>query len=163
MRTAQAEQISHMRRTGNSYGRIADSLGLPLNTVKSFCRRRGITAETSASLCECCGAEVKQMEHRKTKRFCSEEQLTSYETQVDYYTSYIQSREDWDFVAVYTDEGITGCSTKRREGFKRMVADALAGKIEILQAVWIQSHDSQRSEPPFEYPLNPLFSHRSMK
>lgn len=32
-----------------------------------------------------------------------EEQLTSYEAQVDYYTAYIQSREDWEFVAVYTD------------------------------------------------------------
>ena len=58
--------------------------------------------------------------------------MTSYEAQVDYYTGYIQSRDDWDFVAVYTDEGISGCSTKRREGFKRMVADALAGKIDLI-------------------------------
>lgn len=72
MRTAQAEQISHMRRMGNSYGQIADSLGLPLNTVKSFCRRRCITAESGVSLCECCGVEVKQTEHRKVKRFCSD-------------------------------------------------------------------------------------------
>jgi len=36
----------------------------------------------------------------------SEEQQTSYEAQVDYYTQYIQSREDWEFVGVYTDEGI---------------------------------------------------------
>lgn len=35
----------------------------------------------------------------------SEEQQTSYEAQVDYYTSYIQSREDWDFIGVYADEG----------------------------------------------------------
>ena len=33
----------------------------------------------------------------------SEEQQTSYEAQVDYYTRYIQSREDWEFVGVYTD------------------------------------------------------------
>lgn len=32
-----------------------------------------------------------------------EEQLTSYEAQVDYYTGYIKSREDWEFVHVYTD------------------------------------------------------------
>ena len=56
----------------------------------------------------------------------SEEQLTSYSAQVDYYTNYIKSRDDWDFVSVYTDEGITGTNTKHREGFKRMVADALA-------------------------------------
>ena len=62
----------------------------------------------------------------------SEEQLTSYSAQVDYYTNYIKSRDDWDFVSVYTDEGITGTNTKHREGFKRMVADALAGKIDLI-------------------------------
>lgn len=61
-----------------------------------------------------------------------EEQLTSYEAQVDYYTSYIKGRQDWEFVAVYTDEGITGCNTKKREGFKKMVADALSGAIDLI-------------------------------
>lgn len=62
----------------------------------------------------------------------SEEQLTSYSAQVDYYTNYIKSRDDWEFVSVYTDEGITGTNTKHREGFKRMVADALTGKIDLI-------------------------------
>ena len=34
----------------------------------------------------------------------SDEQFTSYEAQVDYYTNYIKSRDDWEFVEVYTDE-----------------------------------------------------------
>jgi DNA invertase Pin-like site-specific DNA recombinase len=62
----------------------------------------------------------------------SEEQLTSYEAQVDYYTKYIQGRSDWQFVAVYTDEGISALNTKKREGFNRMVSDALAGKIDLI-------------------------------
>lgn len=33
----------------------------------------------------------------------SEEQLTSYTTQVSYYTDYIKGRDDWEFVKVYTD------------------------------------------------------------
>lgn len=33
----------------------------------------------------------------------NEEQLTSYEAQVDYYTNYIQGRDDWEFAGVYTD------------------------------------------------------------
>ncbi len=37
----------------------------------------------------------------------SDEQLTSYEAQVNYYTDYIKSRADWEFVKVYTDEGIS--------------------------------------------------------
>ena len=57
-----------------------------------------------------------------------EDQVTSYEAQVDYYTNYIEGRDDWEFVAIYTDEGISATNTKRREGFKAMVADALPGR-----------------------------------
>ena len=62
----------------------------------------------------------------------SEEQQTSYEAQVDYYTRYIRNRADWQFVDVYTDEGISATNTKRREGFNRMVQDALDGKIDLI-------------------------------
>ena len=62
----------------------------------------------------------------------SEEQLTSYEAQVDYYTKYIQERGDWTYVVVYTDEGISATNTKKRDGFQKMVADALAGKIDLI-------------------------------
>ena len=61
-----------------------------------------------------------------------EEQQSSYDAQVDYYTSYIKSRSDWEFVSVYADEGITGCNTKKRDGFNTMVEDALAGKIDLI-------------------------------
>ena len=78
-------------------------------------------------------------EHRKRKVAAyarvstdSDEQFTSYEAQIDYYTQYIKVRDDWEFVQVYTDEGITGTSTKHREGFKQMVADALEGKIDLI-------------------------------
>jgi hypothetical protein len=48
----------------------------------------------------------------------SDEQFTSYEAQVDYYTKFIQSKPEWEFIKVYTDEGISGTNTKHREGFK---------------------------------------------
>lgn len=62
----------------------------------------------------------------------SDEQLTSYEAQVDFYTRHIQSNPKWEFVSVYTDEGVTGTNTKRREGFNRMINDALDGKIDLI-------------------------------
>ena len=62
----------------------------------------------------------------------SEEQLTSYEAQVDYYTKFIRENPDWDFVEVYTDEGISAVNTKHRDGFNRMIRDALAGKIDLI-------------------------------
>lgn len=61
-----------------------------------------------------------------------EEQITSYEAQVDYYTKYIKSNPNWEFVDVYTDEGISATSTKKRYGFNQMIADALAGKIDLI-------------------------------
>ena len=62
----------------------------------------------------------------------SDEQATSYQAQLDYYTRYIQSKPDWTFVDVYTDEGISAVNTKKREGFNRIVADALDGKIDLI-------------------------------
>ena len=62
----------------------------------------------------------------------SDEQFTSYAAQIDYYTKFIQQHEDWTYISVYTDEGITGTNTKKREGFNQMVADALAGKIDLI-------------------------------
>lgn len=62
----------------------------------------------------------------------SEEQQTSYEAQVDYYTHYIQSKAEWEFVGIYTDEGISATNTKHRDGFNAMIQDALAGKIDLI-------------------------------
>ena len=71
----------------------------------------------------------------------SEEQFTSYEAQINYYTEMIKSRSDWQFVDVYTDEGITGTSTRHREGFNRMVADALDGKIDLIVTKSVSGSD----------------------
>ena len=62
----------------------------------------------------------------------SEEQLNSYRSQVDYYTNYINSRADWELVSIYTDEGITAVNTKHRDGFNRMISDAVGGKIDLI-------------------------------
>ncbi|MDR1464740.1 MAG: recombinase family protein [Oscillospiraceae bacterium] len=62
----------------------------------------------------------------------SEEQLTSYTAQVEYYTKLIREHPDWQFVEVYTDPGLSGTSLKKRDGFNRMIADALNGKIDMI-------------------------------
>lgn len=62
----------------------------------------------------------------------SEEQLSSYEAQVGFYTRHIQGNPDWEFVRVYTDEGISGTNIKKREGFNRMIRDALNEKIDLI-------------------------------
>lgn len=61
-----------------------------------------------------------------------EDQTTSYEAQVDYYTNYIKSRDDWEFAGLYSDEGISATNTKHRDGFNQMISDAMAGKIDLI-------------------------------
>ncbi|WP_287779062.1 recombinase family protein, partial [Blautia sp.] len=60
------------------------------------------------------------------------EQATSYEAQMTYYKTYIEGHEDWEFVGMYSDEGITATNTKKRDGFNQMVEDALDGKIDLI-------------------------------
>ncbi len=62
----------------------------------------------------------------------SDEQFTSFNAQVDYYTNFIKCNSRWELVDVYTDEGISGTNTKHREGFNRMIKDALNGKIDLI-------------------------------
>lgn len=61
-----------------------------------------------------------------------EEQQTSYAAQVDHYTRYIKEKPEWEFVNVYTDEGISATNTKKREGFNQMIEDAMNGKIDLI-------------------------------
>ena len=61
-----------------------------------------------------------------------DEQQSSYEAQVDFYTRYIQSNPEWEFVGVFADRGITGTNTKNRESFNRMINLALNGCIDII-------------------------------
>ncbi len=62
----------------------------------------------------------------------SDEQFTSFEAQVDYYTRKIQENPEWTYVNVFTDEGISATNMKKRDGFNMMIADALAGEIDLI-------------------------------
>ena len=61
-----------------------------------------------------------------------DEQINSLENQVQHYTELIQSKPNWTFVPGYIDEGISGTSTKKRDSFNRMIADAKAGCFDFI-------------------------------
>ena len=61
-----------------------------------------------------------------------DEQLSSFEAQVSYYTSYINSRQEYELTNIYADEGISGTSTKKREQFNKMIEDCKAGHIDLI-------------------------------
>jgi DNA invertase Pin-like site-specific DNA recombinase len=61
-----------------------------------------------------------------------DDQRNSFESQKIYFKEYIERREGWTLTDIYADEGITGTSTKRRDGFNRMIADARKGLFELV-------------------------------
>lgn len=61
-----------------------------------------------------------------------EEQLDSYKSQVRYYTDLIKSKPEWEFVEIYADEAITGTMIDKRDDFKKMINDALGGKLDVI-------------------------------
>ena len=61
-----------------------------------------------------------------------DEQQSSYEAQVGFYTRYIKNNPNWNFVAVFAVVGITGTNTKKRDGFNLMIQKAMNGEIDLI-------------------------------
>lgn len=62
----------------------------------------------------------------------SDEQLVSLETQKAHYESYIQANDEWHYVGLYYDEGITGTKKDKRPGLMELMQDCEAGKIDHI-------------------------------
>lgn len=80
---------------------------------------------------------VRQIKKLRVAAYCrvstdQEDQLHSFDAQVDYYTRYIGEHENYAMAGIYADEGISGTNTKKREQFKRMIADCEAGKVDLV-------------------------------
>ena len=61
-----------------------------------------------------------------------EDQLHSLSAQIKYFTEYISGHNNYELIEVYYDEGITGTSVKKRDGFNRMISDCESGKINLI-------------------------------
>ena len=68
----------------------------------------------------------------------SDEQATSYEMQMEHYTSYIQRNPEWEFAGIFADDGISGTNTKKREEFNRMIEECMSGHIDAFTTDRIQ-------------------------
>lgn len=61
-----------------------------------------------------------------------DDQANSFESQVKFFSEYIDRQENWKLVKVYSDEGISGTSTHKRAGFNSMIDDVMSGKIDFI-------------------------------
>ena len=83
--------------------------------------------------------EQEKKRHLRVAAYCrvstdSEEQLSSYENQLAYYTEKIMKEPGWTMAGVFADEGITGTSTCKRKEFLRMIRQCRQGKIDMVLA-----------------------------
>ena len=62
----------------------------------------------------------------------SDDQATSYASQIRSYTELIRSHEGWELVDIYADEAASGTKMDKREDFNRMLADCRKGKIDRI-------------------------------
>lgn len=61
-----------------------------------------------------------------------DDQMNSLENQTSFFNEYIQRNPDWNFVGIYSDEGVTGTSVEKRKQFTAMIQDAKDGKIDLI-------------------------------
>ncbi len=63
MTDKQKTQIVKLRAAGYGYGKIAQELGISVNTVKSFCRRKCVNEETASKLSLVLSGKVNRCEN----------------------------------------------------------------------------------------------------
>ena len=68
----------------------------------------------------------------------SERMNHSLSAQISYYNALIQQNPDWQYAGVFADNGISGTSIAKRDEFKRMIAAAENGAIDIILTKSIQ-------------------------
>ena len=66
MTDAQKSTVLTLRSKGMSFSKIAETVGLSVNTIKSFCSRH------KGQFCLCCGEPITQPPRVRQKKFCSD-------------------------------------------------------------------------------------------
>lgn len=77
MTDKEKQQIKALRESGESYAQISKMMDLPINSIKTYCRRNNLTSidvekEDKTSTCLECGKPIEQTPGRKKKKFCSD-------------------------------------------------------------------------------------------
>lgn len=62
----------------------------------------------------------------------SDEQLTSYKAQKNYYTDYIMKNAEWTMAGIFADEGLSGTQALKRPEFLKMIRHCKQKKIDLI-------------------------------
>ena len=61
-----------------------------------------------------------------------EDQRNSFDAQKRFFDREFENHPNWTVRTIYADKGISGTSLKKRDEFNRMIADAMAGKYDLI-------------------------------
>ena len=61
-----------------------------------------------------------------------EQQQSSYDIQIEYYTRHIMQNPNWIFVGVFADDGRSATNTFRRYDFNQLMDQCLKGKVDMI-------------------------------
>ncbi len=81
--------------------------------------------------------EIQRTTRLKVAAYCrvstdQEEQESSYEAQISYYTDKIGKNSEWQMAGIFADEGITGTQAKKRPEFLKMIKLCRQRKIDLI-------------------------------
>lgn len=128
MTASQMEQIKDMRLQGDGYLKIAQTLGLSRDTVRSFCRRNDLNDNTKkkGSYCQHCGKPMKIIPKRKPKKFCSD---ACRATWWNNHPECVTRKAIYDFVCATCGRSFTAYGNQKRKYccHKCYIADRFGG------------------------------------
>ena len=61
-----------------------------------------------------------------------EQQQSSYDIQIEYYTRHIMQNPNWIFAGVFADDGRSATNTFRRDDFNQLMDQCLKGKVDMI-------------------------------
>ena len=61
-----------------------------------------------------------------------EQQQSSYDIQIEYYTRHIMQNPNWIFAGVFADDGRSATNTFRRDDFNQLMNQCLKGKVDMV-------------------------------
>lgn len=120
MNDTQRQQIEELRAEGLSYGKISEALGLSINTIKTYCRRKGLGGVVAAPapvdevghFCLCCGIPVVQISGRKEKKFCSDRCRNKWWNS---HLDQVQKKANYEYVCPRCKKSFTAYGNKNRK------------------------------------------------
>lgn len=115
MTNEEIKKIKQLQMQGYGYKSIAIEVDLPVNTIKSYCRRHPVSQKTfiiNKGFCQNCGEKIIPSLHCKEKKFCSDK------CRVAWWTSHSKGSENKTqkkVVCAYCGKEFISYPSKRRK------------------------------------------------